>query len=88
MGAETFLANDDIATRVDVLCGPSPCLPAFGRRVPLFNVVLVLRERVAQASGSARVTLALTGGGAVSIPIGPCPTDVIRSLRPSCMSNR
>ena len=53
----------------------------------LFAVGFVLLESVAQASVAARVTWTLTGGCAVSMPVGPCPTYVIMSLRPSCTSN-
>ena len=83
MGTATFFANDDFATYVDVLHWPSRGLPG----VLLFKFGLALLEGVAQASASARVTLTLTGECAVSMPVGPCPAAVIRSLRPSCTSN-
>ena len=61
MGTATFLANDDSATCVDSLRGPSPGLPAIGWQVLLITVGLVLREGVVQASVGTRVTRTLTG---------------------------
>ena len=85
MGTATFVANDDIAACVDVLHVPSPSFPACGQLVSLFTVGFVLLEGVAQASVRVRVTRTLTGDCAVSMPVGTCLTDVIRSLRPKCM---
>ena len=71
-------------------CCARPAQSLFSRLrlaiILLFAVAFVLLEGAVQASESVLVTLSLTRWCAVSMPEGPCPTDVISSLCPSCTS--